>query len=139
VGSPLSCLYPFIALLVLRHFYAYIPRQGVIVVKLYPALVNAVLLGTFSYSLLKPPTVVERFARLKDPNPPPRVISYARNVTKIWCVFFVCNGSAAVATAVWGSDKVWALYNGVIAYALMGGLMGIEWLVRRRVHLHEPA
>ena len=135
----LSCLYPFLALLLLRRFYTSIPHQAVILVKLYPALVNAVLLGTFSYSLAKPPTVIERFARLKHPNPPQRVIDYARAVTKVWCVFFILNGSAAIATAVWGSDAVWALYNGLISYILMGSLMGIEWLVRRRSHLHEPA
>lgn len=139
VGSALSLLYPLLALLVLRRFYAYIPRQAVVVVKLYPALVNAVLLGTFGYSLLKPPTVIERFARLKHPNPPQRVIDYARAVTKVWCVFFILNGSAAVVTAMWSSDKVWALYNGLIAYVLMGSLMGIEWLVRQRSRLHEPA
>jgi uncharacterized membrane protein len=128
-----------VALLLLRHYYAYIPHQAVILVKLYPALVNAVLLGTFSFSLLKPPTVIERFARLQHPNPPQRVIDYARAVTKVWCVFFILNGSAAVVTALWGSDAVWALYNGLIAYVLMGSLMGIEWLVRRRAHLYEPA
>lgn len=51
----------------------------------------------------------------------------------MWCVFFVFNGALAVATALWTSDRVWALYNGLIAYVLIGTLFSVEWLVRRRV------
>ena len=39
----------------------------------------------------------------------------------------------ALATALWASDKTWALYNGLIAYLLMGALFAGEWLVRGRV------
>jgi uncharacterized membrane protein len=107
--------------------------------KLYPALVNLVFLGLFATSLWRGPSVVERLARLREPALPARAVAYTRRVTQVWCVFFLVNGGVAVATALWASDAAWALYNGGIAYALMGLLMAVEWLVRRRVRARIAA
>ena len=101
--------------------------------KLYPALVNAVLLLVFGASLLRPPTVVERIARLTEPDLSPRGVAYTRRVTQVWCAFFLFNGVLALATALWAPDHVWTLYNGLVAYVLIGLLAAGEWLVRRRV------
>jgi uncharacterized membrane protein len=101
--------------------------------KLYPALINAVMLLVFGASLVFPPSAVERIARLTEPDLPPAGVAYTRRVTQIWCGFFVFNGTAALVTALWMSDRAWALYNGLIAYGLIGLLFGGEWLVRQRV------
>ena len=101
--------------------------------QLYPALVNAVMFGLFATSLWHGPTVVERLARLREPNFPPAAVAYTRRVTQVWCGFFVVNGLIAAGTALWASPGVWALYNGLLSYVAMGALMGGEWLVRRRV------
>ncbi len=101
--------------------------------KLYPALVNLVMLGLFGMSLWRGPSVVERLARLRESHFPPAAIVYTRRVTQVWCGFFVVNGLAALATALWATPAVWALYNGLLSYVAMGALMGGEWLVRRRV------
>ena len=101
--------------------------------KLYPVLVNTVLLALFGASLAHPPSMIERFARLREPQLPPAAIAYTRRVTQVWCVFFVMNGSIALVTALWASDQVWALYNGLVAYVLIGLLFAGEWVVRRRV------
>ncbi len=101
--------------------------------KLYPALVNLVLLGVFAVSLRHGPPVAERLARLREPELPAAAVVYTRRVTQVWCGFFLVNGAIAVATALWASAGAWALYNGAISYAAMGVLMGVEWLVRRRV------
>ena len=98
----------------------------------YPVSVSFVLLLGFGWSLFFPPTIVERIARLTDPNLPPEAIAYTRNVTRIWCVFFIINGLIAAATCLHGDLRIWTLYNGAISYALMGTLMLGEWLVRRR-------
>jgi uncharacterized membrane protein len=100
--------------------------------KLYPVLVNAVLLGVFVLSLLRPPTVIERRARVGRPDLPPAAIPYVTGVTRGWCGFFVLHGGIALWTAVAASDAVWALYNGVIAYVLIGALLLGERLVRPR-------
>lgn len=107
--------------------------------KLYPALVNAALLAVFGWSLWHPPTVVERLARLREPDLPPHAVRYTRRVTQVWCVFFIFNGLVAAWTAWFATERVWALYNGGIAYVLIGLLFAGEWLVRRRVIArHRP-
>ncbi|MDQ0143116.1 hypothetical protein [Cupriavidus necator] len=99
--------------------------------KLYPALVNTVLLAVFGLSLWRGPSVVERIARLREPALPPAGVAYTRKVTAAWCVFFCVNGALATGTALFASDRVWALYNGAIAYVLIGAMFAGEWLVRR--------
>ncbi len=100
--------------------------------KLYPVLVNAVLLGVFSLSLWKPPSAIERLARLRHPDLPPEGVRWTTNVTRVWCVFFALNGAVALWTAMRASDVIWALYNGGIAYGLIGLLLGGEWILRPR-------
>lgn len=99
----------------------------------YPVWVNSGMLLLFGWSLYYPPTVVERLARLMEGELDAKGVAYTRNVTKVWCGFFLFNGSIAALTAWWGDWDLWVLYNGFIAYLLMGILMAAEWLVRRRV------
>lgn len=101
--------------------------------KFYPALVNLGFLLLFAGSLLSPPSFVERLARMRDPQLSAAAVAYTTRVTWVWTLFFVVNGSVALATALWASDEVWMLYNGFVAYLLIGLLAGGEWLVRRRV------
>lgn len=107
--------------------------NAVLPLQLYPVLVNGIFLVVFGISLAKPPTAVERLARLTQPDLPPAGVVYTRKVTQLWCGFFVLNGAAALATALWASHEVWALYNGLLAYVLMGIVFAGEWLVRQRV------
>jgi len=99
---------------------------------LYPVLVNAVMFCLFYCSYRHPPTVIELIARKAEPDLPPSGVAYTRTVTLVWCLFFLANGSVAAYTATLDRD-IWMLYNGLIAYALMALLMGLEWLVRQRV------
>ncbi|WP_420136157.1 hypothetical protein [Serratia liquefaciens] len=99
----------------------------------YPVLVNAILLLLFAYSLFAPPTVVERLARITEPQLDAAGIAYTRRVTQVWCGFFIVNGAIALATCLSGDITLWTLYNGGISYLLMGALMGIEWIVRKRI------
>lgn len=101
--------------------------------KLYPVLVNGGMLALFGWSLYSPPTVVERMARLKHPELSSAAIAYVRRVTQVWCGFFVVNGLVALYTALWSSDAVWSVYNGLVAYLLMALLFAGEYLVRLRV------
>jgi uncharacterized membrane protein len=98
--------------------------------KLYPVLVNGAMLGAFGYSLIFPPSMAERFARVREPDLPPQAIGYTRRVTQVWCGFFAINGAIALITALWASSATWSLYNGLIAYLLMGILFAGEYLTR---------
>ena len=93
-------------------------------------MVNAALLGVFAYSLISPPSMVERFARLREPELPASAIGYTQRVTQVWCIFFAANGVIALITALWASSATWTLYNGLIAYLIMGLLFAGEYLVR---------
>lgn len=106
--------------------------NGALPLKLYPVLMNGALLALFAYSLVAPPTIVERFARVQEPDLPLQAIAYARRVTQVWCVFFVINGCVALLTALYASSALWWLYNGFIAYVLIGLLFVGEYCVRRR-------
>ncbi len=107
-------------------------RQSAQAVMFYPALVNAALLVVFAYSIANPPTVIERIARMSEKSElSPAAIAYTRSVTVSWCVFFTLNGAAALYTASFSSMQTWTLYNGVVAYVLIGIMLVGERIVRR--------
>jgi uncharacterized membrane protein len=92
--------------------------------------VNAAMLSVFTYSLFVPPSMVEQFARRREPDLPPQSVTYTRRVTQVWCVFFALNGGIALVTALWASTATWSLYNGFVAYLLMGLLFAGEYGIR---------
>jgi uncharacterized membrane protein len=103
---------------------------GLLPLRFYPVLVNSAFLTMFAYSLIVPPSTVERLARLQDPNLPTAGIAYARRVTQVWCVFFALNGAIALYTALFSSMAQWSFYNGFLAYLLMGVLFAGEYCTR---------
>ncbi|MRS16361.1 DNA gyrase subunit B [Enterobacteriaceae bacterium RIT691] len=105
----------------------------------YPVVVNLVMLAVFGGSLWSAMPIVERLARLREPDLPPTGVRYTRQVTRIWCLFFIVNGSIALFTALHGDMTLWTAWNGAIAYVLMGTLMAGEWLVRRRLMKREQS
>ena len=121
-----------LALLVALIVAAAFTNQALLL-KLYPAALSAGMLALFGLSLLSPPSMIERFARLQEPDLPADGVRYTRIVTQVWCGFFIFNGLISACTALWASQAIWALYNGLVSYLFMGLLFGGEWLVRRRV------
>ncbi len=73
--------------------------------------------------------MVERFARLQEPELPDYAISYTRTVTKVWCLFFIINGSISLTTCFMDL-QTWTLYNGLISYILAGLLFACEYATR---------
>jgi uncharacterized membrane protein len=96
----------------------------------YPIVINLSMLALFAYSLKRGPSMIERLARFKQPDLPAEAIPYLHKVTQIWCGLFIFNGAAAFYTANYTSLAIWTLYNGFIAYLLIGLLLGGEWLYR---------
>ena len=99
----------------------------------YPVIINSTLAFIFSYSLVNPPPVIERLARLTQADLPLHAVVYTRKVTKVWLAFFIMNGLIAIYTALFTNLQTWTLYNGFIAYILMALLFSGEYLVRLRV------
>ncbi|EGQ8030191.1 hypothetical protein ABVY47_003559 [Vibrio parahaemolyticus] len=100
--------------------------------KFYPVVVNVCMLCVFAFSLKQPQSIIERLARLQEPELPPSGVAYTRKVTMVWCVFFVLNAAFALYTCFL-PVKIWTLYNGLISYLLAGSLFAGEWIVRQFV------
>lgn len=95
-----------------------------------PVLINLLLLAGFASSLRATP-MIERFARLQKAELSPEQVRYCRRVTQVWCGFFAANAALSLSLAVFASLKVWALYNGLIAYMLIGTLGASEYVIRK--------
>ena len=119
------------ASLVLLIVVAHSPLVGL---KAYPIVLSLAFATVFGYSLVVPPTIVERIARIRHPNLPLEANSYLRKVTITWVIFFVVNAAISAATIASGSVKLWTLYNGFISYIAMGAIFAGELLIRQRVH-----
>lgn len=100
-------------------------------VKAYPVLVSLAVAGVFAVSLLFPPTVVERIARLREPDLAAAGVAYTRRVTGIWLAFLLGNAAVSAATGLWGTLEIWTLWNGLLSYVLMGGLFAGELMYRK--------
>ncbi|MDR1349407.1 MAG: hypothetical protein LBJ59_01250 [Zoogloeaceae bacterium] len=98
----------------------------------YPVLVNLMFLLLFALSLTQEQSLIERLARRFEPDLPESGARYTRRVTQAWCLFFIVNGAISL-WSIHAGEKIWALYNGLIAYLLMGLMFIGEWLIRRRV------
>jgi uncharacterized membrane protein len=108
-------------------------------VRFYPVFMNAAMLAAFGASLFVGQSMIERLARIAEPDLPEAGVRYTRKVTWVWCGFLLLNGLVALWTALYASLEVWTLYNGLIAYLLMGALFGGEFLVRKVVRRGEAA
>ena len=101
-----------------------------LIVKLYPVLMNLLFLGVFLNSYVHPPTIVERLARITTPDLPLAAVYYTQKVTLVWCMFFCINALVSAYTVFFCSIHVWAIYNGFIAYLIIGFIFIVEYIVR---------
>ncbi len=127
VGGP-GRLLPFaIAAFLLGSLMVWAPALAV---EAYPVLVSLTVATLFGLSLVFPPTVVERIARLTEPDLPPEGVRYTRKVTVVWLGFLLINALISTAAALWGSLAQWTLWNGLLSYFAMGLLFVGEFIVR---------
>ncbi|MZR32220.1 hypothetical protein [Sneathiella litorea] len=153
--SPLAVGSALIAFLILRlllrrkqsgrkpEFWIYPVILGVITVllivndmlaiKVYPVLISLSFAGVFGFSLIYPPTIIERFARRMEGELDARAIVYTRHVTVAWIVFFLLNAAVSLWTALYAHLAIWTLYNGFISYLLIGLMFGGEFVLRQFV------
>lgn len=96
----------------------------------YPVVMSLGAFSIFALSIISPPSLIERFARLREPNLPPEGVRYCRRVTLVWCAFLICNAGIAAWTVVEGDQRLWLYYNGFLSYLLMGALFVGEFVVR---------
>jgi uncharacterized membrane protein len=98
-----------------------------------PVAINAGLLVAFGSTLRRGSVpMVERFARLQSESLSAAQQRWCRLWTRIWCAFFVLNGTTAAVLALAAPLAWWTFYNGLLAYALMGLLFATERVLRWR-------
>ena len=105
--------------------------RGGFLAYLYPVLVSLAFLAFFAFSL-KNEAVITKIARLKELDLDEKGVIYTRNLTKIWCAFFVFNAALSLALALMEDKFYWSVYSGAVSYALMGALFFGEILFRKR-------
>jgi uncharacterized membrane protein len=95
-----------------------------------PALVNGAMLIGFARTLVRGPSMLETFARLRHPELPASRGPYLRAVTGVWCGFFIVNITISVLLALYSTLATWTVYNGILAYVLVGVLLAGERVYR---------
>lgn len=105
--------------------------RGNVWFRLYPVVVTGAVLAAFALSLRWTP-LVERFALRMGASLDAGGREYCRKATVAWTVFLAAHFAVTVAT-VFLSLETWALYNGCIAYVLIGAMFLGEFAVRRVV------
>lgn len=116
----------------------------ILFLKLYSVTISLLFLILFGSTLFIKPTIIFRFATLSDKaitgsRFQGKIEKYCRNITIIWCCFFILNGTLSVVTAFSQNlfklteeqaNTVWSVYNGGLSYILMGLLFLIEYIFR---------
>ena len=139
--------------------------QNVVAIKLYPATLSATAAIWCGYTLLNPPTAIERLlivisrstdglprrvreripladttdtaTNMIEPSQAQR--AYMRGLTGVWFGFFIINTGIALFTATHQSTGSWALYNGVISYLLVAVIFLLEILYRPFYQRRHPS
>ena len=98
-------------------------------VKFYPVCANLTVFLVFFCSLFTKETVIQKFAKMVDGELSENALKYTRNLTYIWCLLTFFNFVVSLIT-VFLSEEIWALFNGLISYILIGTLFFVEYVIR---------
>lgn len=98
---------------------------------LVPVLISATLLVAFALTLFRGPPMIERFARLQVDDLAPAELRWCLAWTWGWSAFFLVNGTIALVLSLQPTMDAWTTYNGLVAYALMGTMFGVEYSIRK--------
>ena len=101
-----------------------------LLLRYYPVLMSFGFSALFAYSLKSKTSLVERFAKMAGQDYPEEAIGYMCGLTKVWAVLLFINALISAYTACCLSLKYWTLYNGLLAYFLLGGFALIELIFR---------
>jgi uncharacterized membrane protein len=99
----------------------------------YPVVRSWGAAAIFAWSLVSPPSLIERFARLRYSDLPQEGVRYCRKVTVIWAVWLALNGAIAATLALRGELRLWVLWTGAISYVISGSLFLGEFAYRTLV------
>jgi uncharacterized membrane protein len=101
--------------------------------KAYPVAISLAGAAVFGGSLIAPPSLIERIARLQEPDLSGEGQAYCRKVTLMWTVWLVLNALIAGLLGWTAQDSAWAIWTGIVSYAVMALLFLGEIAIRRRI------
>lgn len=104
--------------------------DGLRTLKLYPVLVNLIFAGAFAFTLLRPPSAIQRISLSFGAEVPEPATSYAMRLTMVWIGFFLVSSVIAGYTALYGTTQIWTFYNGLLSYVLILLLLVCEYPIR---------
>ncbi len=107
-----------------------------LLLRFYPVLISLCVALLFALSLNAPESLIERLARLAGETITPRAKAYTRKLTAIWALLLIGNALVALYLALFASLKLWALYNGLVSYILLGTFFALEYAYRR-YYIHK--
>ncbi len=135
IGKAAQIKWPEIMVLVcsLLLIVILLPLNDQLAIKIYPLTISFGFALIFIYSLFYPPNIIERFARIVEPELNANGVKYTQKVTVFWVMFFILNGCVSIWTALYCDIYIWTLYNGFISYVLIGILFAGEFVIRQFV------
>lgn len=108
--------------------------------RFYPMLFDLGVTAVFFGSLFTARPLVERIARVFQPDLPASGVRYTRHVTQAWGVLMLLIALVSLYTAVAGSLRSWSLFNGLIVYGVIALAFACEYVLRRHMkHKWEAA
>ncbi len=95
-----------------------------------PFVVSLTFIAMFALSLRNTP-LIERFARLQEPDLPPEKVVYCRNLTTLWVGILALNSTLLLVASLCRDDAVWAILVGPVSYGMLGLVFAIEYPFRK--------
>ncbi len=108
--------------------------------RLVPAAVFASLADMCRISLREGISIIERAVQYMVPEAPGFIRNYCRNLTWLWCGFFVGCALGSALLAISGNLERWSRFTGSGIYTAIAAVTAIEFLVRKtwfRYYFHE--
>jgi uncharacterized membrane protein len=106
----------------------------------YPVVQCFAVSAIFAWTLISPPSLIERFARLRHAEMTSEATRYCRNVTVLWAGWLAINGAVAAVLAFGDDLRYWTIWTGIASYMISGLIfmaeLGFRLLVLKR---HERA
>ncbi len=127
-----------IPLLLATVLVSFIRGNETLIVKLFPLIVNGVLLWYFATSLMAERTpLITRLASLMRDDMPEAVLIYTRHATIAWSFYFFFMLIASFLLSLYASIEIWSLFSNVLSYVFLVLMFVAEFTVRRiRVREH---
>jgi uncharacterized membrane protein len=100
------------------------------VLRITPFAVSLTFIAMFALSLRSTP-LIERFARLQEPDLSPEKLVYCRNLTKFWIGILALNSALLLFASLCQNEALWAILVGPVSYGMLGMVFAVEYPFRK--------